>query len=254
MNFIKKSLWALFAFLALGCHSGQAMENKDCFTRHVPNIKELILKDVFLSQKMLETNFRDIGTNLSLVCKDFKKTIGKNAKNWVCEHFNIEEKNKDDFWRFFKGKLIYNPQSGNQQVFCFSAAPNPFKHTFNVSLCDEAEHSLSFHLGIPEEDKESVEKVQTWIFFSPHVANQLETTAQHLKPIFPVEVPVGMLWTWGKWNNLAWFDYLTTESTDNLSKITLYKNWEKSRRSKRVGRSVMRPGLRDAAGAFKFCL
>ena len=239
MEFIRKSLWALFAFLALGCQSGQAME-KDCFTGYVPNIKKLILKDVFLSQKTEETNFRDIGINLSLVCKDWKKNIGKNAKIWVCEHFNIEEKHRKDFWDYFtKGKLVYtNVKTDNVQVFYFSAAPNPFKHTFDLSKCDDAGEVLSFHLGIPTEDKEVAAKVQTWFFFSPDVENKLESTTQHLKPIFPVEVPVCILWTWGYCNDQRAYDSLATESMDNLSKFNLYENWKKSQCSSIVGRWV----------------
>ena len=244
MNFIKKSLWALFALVVLSYQPTQAM---DYFSASNPPVKKLILKEALMLDRLQENkSFEDVCRNFSLVCKDWKKNISKNAKNWVCEYFNIEEKHKDNFWRYFtKGKLIYAKQaSDNRQAFFFSAAPNPFKHTFDLSKCDDAGKYMSFHLGIPEKDKEFASKIQTWIFFSPDVENKLGTTAQHLKPIFPVKVPVGMLWTWGKCKQLDLFDHLTTKSPENLSKINIYENWVGSVRGESAGGSVMLRVLR----------
>ena len=52
------------------------------------------------------------------------------------------------------------------------------------------------------------------------------------------EAPVGMFWTWGGWDGLSDYDYLTSENMDDLSKINLYENGKKARthESASVGR------------------
>ncbi|MBA3814719.1 MAG: hypothetical protein H0X26_09635, partial [Alphaproteobacteria bacterium] len=36
--------------------------------------------------------------------------------------------------------------------------------------------------------------------------------------------PVGIFWRWGHWNNLTWYDHLTTASLDDISSKNLYEN------------------------------
>lgn len=243
MNFIRKSLWALFAFLALGYQTIQAMEKEEsekCYILQLPaEMTHGILKEDVMLDRLQNKSFEEVCKNLSLVCKDWHTTIKENAKRWVCEYFNIGEKNKDDFWRFFKGTLIYKPNRDNDvgRINLFiSALPTPLEGTFNLSNCGDTGNYLSISTGYRKGEKqENANKVEIW--FAPKflIGKELSTTASHFQDIYgnwSDSAPVGMFWSWGEWDNLGWYDYLTTENMDDLSVINLYENWEKSERSR----------------------
>ncbi|AIL12806.1 hypothetical protein IM40_03570 [Candidatus Paracaedimonas acanthamoebae] len=250
MNFIRKSLWALFAFLALGCQTTQATENEEgekCYVSQLPaELTHGILEESVMLDRLQNKSFEEVCKNLSLVCKDWHATIKENAKRWVCEYFNIGEKNKDDFWRFFKDTLIYKPNPDNDvgRINLFiSALPNPLEGTFNLSNCDDAGRYLSINTGYRKGKKEeNAIKVEIWVAPRFLIERELSTTAAHFQPIMDnwkqEQAPVGLFWTWGG----GWaaddhdMDYLTTENTDNLSKIDLYENWKKSAPSGLRGR------------------
>lgn len=240
MEFIRKPLWALFVLLALGCQETHTMEekgiNKECHILKIPLELQLsTLKEVFFKEKTDETNFRDIGINLSLVCKDWREIIKVNAKRWVCEYFNIDEKDKDIFWCVFKGKLIYNPDpnSDNGRVNLFiSAFPNPLEGAFDLSQCGDTGNYLSISTGYRKKKiAENANKVEIW--FAPRflIEKELGTTAGHFKPIMDKwkQEQVGMLCTWGGNDNMDLYCYLTTENAVNLSKRNLYEHCQKMR-------------------------
>jgi hypothetical protein len=237
MNILLKSLTITLSLIA----GLQAMDD------HLPlEIEHKILTEAFILEKTKDTNFREIGINLSRVCKNWHTVIKKNAKEWVCEYFNIAEENKDVFWRFFKGKLIYKPNLDNDvgRIDLFiSALPTPLEGTFPLSQCkilDEkgiekgnAGQLLSISTGYRKGKKaENINKMEIWFPLRFLVEKELGTTAGHLKVIFPSEWPgsaeVGMLCTWGGVDNMDWYHYLTTENTVNLSKRNLYENWQKT--------------------------
>ncbi|MBA3813675.1 MAG: hypothetical protein H0X26_04175, partial [Alphaproteobacteria bacterium] len=56
--------------------------------------------------------------------------------------------------------------------------------------------------------------------------------------------PVGIFWRWGHWNNLTWYDHLTTASLDDISSKNLYENWRLSARRMRDGTDRM-PNTQD---------
>lgn len=184
-----------------------------------------ILKESVMLDRLQNKSFEEVCKNLSLVCKDWHTTIKENAKRWVCEYFNIGEKNKDDFWRFFKGTLIYNPNPDNDvgRINLFiSALPNPLEGTFNLSNCGDTGKHLSINTGYRKGKKqENTGKVEIW--FAPRflVEQEQDTTAGHFKFIFPTKWPeasaVGIFWTFGGWDNLDWYDYLTSQNLDQLS-------------------------------------
>jgi hypothetical protein len=137
--------------------------------------------------------------------------------------------------RFLKGALIYrpNPNSDVGRVdLPVAKLKNPLESTFDLSQCGDTETYLSISTGYRKGKKlDNANKVEIW--FAPRflIEKELNTTAGHFKEIFEEwseeNAPVGIFWTWGAWDNLSWYDYLTKQSMDNLSKITLYENWKK---------------------------
>ncbi|WP_032113622.1 hypothetical protein [Candidatus Paracaedibacter symbiosus] len=58
------------------------------------------------------------------------------------------------------------------------------------------------------------------------IEKKLTTTAGHFQRIFGKwsdKAPVGIFWTWGGWDDLTWYDYLTTQNYDELSIDNLYE-------------------------------
>jgi hypothetical protein len=236
MDFIRKPLWVLFAVLALGYQQTQAMEQeeRENYFLHIPaEMKHSILKETLMLDRLQNKSFEDACKNLSGVCKYWHTIIKKNAQRWVCEYFNIKKEDKDVFWRFFKGKLIFkpDPNSDKEMVKLFiSSLPNPLEGTFNLPKYSEY---LSINTGYRKGKKEeNAEKSEIWIAPRFLIERDLETTAMHFKPIMDnwnqEQAPVGMFWNWGGEVVLKYFDYRTAESMENLSKISLYRNWQKS--------------------------
>jgi hypothetical protein len=240
MEFFRKSLLTLFAILALGYQPTQAIEMEkrgDNYCLQLPvEVKDSILKETLMLDRLQNKSFFEVCKNLSLVCQNWKQTR-ENAKRWVCDYFNIAEKNKDDFWRFFEGKLIYRPNlnrdEGRVHLF-ISALPNPLEGEFDLSSCGDTGKVLSINTGYRKGKKEeNANKTEIWTAPWFLIEGELDTMATHFKPTMDSwkqeQAPVGMFWTWGGCDNLARYDYLASESTINLSKNDLYKNWCGSR-------------------------
>ena len=201
--------------------------------------------------RLQNKSFEEVCKNLSTVCENWHTTIRGNVKRWVCKHFNIEEENKDVFWCFFKGKLIYkpNPNIDVVQIDLFiSALPNPLEGTFNLSNCGNTDQYLSISTGYRQGRRPgNANKVEIWFALRFLIEKEIYGTASHFKDIFlrgwKTSAPVGIIWTCGDWEDLPNnVDYLTTENMDNLSKIDLYENWKKARVQGRLGVEMRRVG------------
>jgi len=65
---------------------------------------------------------------------------------------------------------------------------------------------------------ENASKGEVWIVPKFVVEREVGTSARHLAPIMgSFTSPVGLFWTWGGWDDLGWYDYLTTRSFDEIS-------------------------------------
>jgi hypothetical protein len=42
---------------------------------------------------------------------------------------------------------------------------------------------------------------------------------------WPQKAEIGIFWTWGNWDNLNWYDYLTTNTIEQLGDNNLYGKW-----------------------------
>jgi hypothetical protein len=110
---------------------------------------------------------------------------------------------------------------------------NPLEGTFDLSRCGDTGKYLSISTGYRKGKKpENANKVEIW--FAPRflVEKEINGSASHFKAVFPAKwpttAPVGMFWTWGGSDDLGWYDYLTSENIENLSKIDLYENYKLS--------------------------
>ena len=107
---------------------------------------------------------------------------------------------------------------------------NPLESTFDLSECGNVGKYLSISTGYRKRKKaENENKIEIWIAPRFLIEKKLQTTASHFQDIYGKwndSTPVGIFWTWGKWNNLTDYDYLVTENFDQLSNNNLY---EKSR-------------------------
>lgn len=140
--------------------------------------------------------------------------------------------------RFLRGKLIYKPDPNNNNgriELPISALKNPLEGAFDLSQCGDTGNYLSISTGFRKGKKdENANKVEIW--FAPRflVEKELNTTARHLKEIFPSRwdqtAQVGILWSWGGWKNLGWYDYLTTQNMEQLGDNHLHKKWLESER------------------------
>ncbi len=138
--------------------------------------------------------------------------------------------------RFLNGALLYRPNGDGNDAGMITlpirALENALEGTFDLSRCGDTGKYLSIATGYRKGKKpENASKVEIW--FAPRflIEKELNGSAAHFKPImgnWKQEAPVGMFWTWGGDGGLSDYDYLTTESMDNLSKINLYENSEKS--------------------------
>jgi len=137
--------------------------------------------------------------------------------------------------RFLGGKLIYtDPTSKAKTELPIRALSNPLEGTFDLSGCGDTGQYLSISTGYRKAQKpENASKVEIWLAPWFLVNKNLSSTAKHLQPIMgnwdAAAAPVGLLWTWGGWSDLGWFDYLTTHSMDGVGSEDLWEKWKKSR-------------------------
>jgi len=132
------------------------------------------------------------------------------------------------YQEFLNGTLIYtDPQSGNKITLPIRDLTNPLEGTFDLSCCGDTGKYLSISTGYrKKKESENEDKVEIWITPRFLIEKELETTAKHFQEIFgdwKPNVPVGIFWTWGTWDNLTWYDYLTTEDNNEIKKRNLYE-------------------------------
>ncbi len=205
--------------------------------------------------------------NIELICKVFRHILATDTEKFNKEeafafntrsafleglkvHYNITTQEQIEvFNKFYKGELIYkpDPNSDNGKIeLLISGLKHPLKGEFGLSKCGGTEEDLSINMGYRKgKNSKNAKKVEIW--FAPRflIAKDLDTTASHFKPIMddwkPEQGPLGIFFTWGGRDKLAWYDYLTTESMDELSEGNLFQKYKKSdhtRRQDLVGRSI----------------
>jgi len=138
--------------------------------------------------------------------------------------------------RFVMGKLLYkpDPNSDNGVIeLYFKDLDNPLEGTFDLAGCGDSNKYISISTGYRKGKRaENTDKVEIWITPRFLVEKEIGSTASHLQPIMSewdvTAAPVGLFWTWGDWNDLSLFDYLITNSYEQLADNNLYRKWGKA--------------------------
>lgn len=133
----------------------------------------------------------------------------------------IARRHEEIYLRFLNGRLIYtDPNSGNKITLPIRELRNPLQGKFDLSDCGDTGQYLSISTGYKKGKKpENAGKGEIWICPRFLIEKELETTATHFKRImgnWKKKMPVGIFWTWMN-DSLAVYDYLTTQSLDDLS-------------------------------------
>ncbi len=155
------------------------------------------------------------------------------------------------YLRFLNGKLIYRPTEGSdagkiELLIRDIMNPNTLEGTFDLSRCGDTGKYLSINTGY-RKGKKAANKDKVEIWFSPRflIEREIGTRSGHFREIltdakWPPAAEIGIFWTWGSWDNLNWYDYLTTNTIDQLGDNNLYNKWHAS--------GVTAPGRRIWAG------
>lgn len=135
---------------------------------------------------------------------------------------------EDVYLRFLGGALIYKKGQPGEVKLPIAALANPLEGVFDLSRCGDSGQHLSISTGYRKGKKaENTNKVEIWLAPRFLIERNLATTAAHFQPIMndwnAASAPAGVFWDWGSWDNLGWFDYLITNSFDQLSDNNLYE-------------------------------
>lgn len=141
---------------------------------------------------------------------------------------------EDIYRRFLGGKLIYtDPTSKAKKELPIRALSHPLEETFDLSGCGDTSEYLSISTGYRKDVKpENANKLEIWIAPWFFLKKNLSSTAKQLQPIIgrldATKDPVCLLWNWGSWSDLGWYDYLVMNSFEGLGSENLYEKWKKS--------------------------
>jgi hypothetical protein len=142
------------------------------------------------------------------------------------------------YMRFLNGVLVYRPEPENDAgriEMPIRNLANPLEGTFDLSLCGDTGKYLSISTGYRKKvNPANVDKVEIWISPKFLIAKASATTARHYNFIarhWVDEAQVGIFWNWGGWEKLGWYDYLTSQNMEDLSKSSFYTHWEENSKS-----------------------
>jgi hypothetical protein len=241
MKKMKAAVLLLGAFHLTAPQSVHSMESKGIDFNNLPRpVKALIF----------EYAARDTNPgNLRLVSKDWQRTMdGKEVKVtgqgttyakigpvWKkCVHAWYGATGHEEFLnQFLGGKLVYKPNKDNQCGMIelkILDLPNPFAGTFDLSKCGNIGKELAIMTGFRKKKiKTNKNKVEVW--FAPRflIEKSQSSTGNHfeetLKKWDEKAAPLGIFYTWGNWNTLSRYEYLTDKTPSQISNKNLYENW-----------------------------
>jgi|GEM_PF-3246643 len=139
-------------------------------------------------------------------------------------------KGYEEFYRrFFNGKLIYkpDPNSDNGRIeLPIAALQNPLAGTFDLSRCGDTGQYLQIATGYRQQkNPANANKLEIWLaprFLIEKTNNTFKNVMGNWQAVFPL----GIFWTFGAWDNLDWYDYLTYRPIDDIVMKNLLENWE----------------------------
>ena len=240
MYVIKKSLSSvvvLTAFLLTTSAFAMEKEFKDVHDELRARIVREAAYEQCLDDDTSPTLNKTLG-NLALVCKEWHALILDERKvgteSWKAWYGVVGH--EDIYQQFLNGSLLYrpDPQSDKGMIqLKISDLTNPLEGTFDLSQCGDTGNFLSISTGYRKGMKaENSNKLEIWLAPRFMIEKKLKSSASHLQPIMGTwkeeTAPIGILWSWGGWKDLSWYDYLTTHGAVNISSKNLYENGRSS--------------------------
>lgn len=145
---------------------------------------------------------------------------------------------EDIYRRFLMGKLIYKPDPKSDKgriELPIRVLNDPLDGVFDLSRCGDSWKYISISTGYRIGRRAGNDnKVEVWLAPRFLIERNIAGSSSHFRPIMTnwdqTRVPVGIFWTWGEWDNMGWYDYLTTKSFDEISDNNLYAKWEANMR------------------------
>lgn len=232
------------------------------FAKHIFLSRQLSLSDIFLkcvedqactSAYLQETSngkntLEHIQYILTAIGLDEKfkdmELCSANAEKNFSDLSNDDQFDSADkllYQRFLNGRLIYRPNKNSDEgkiEFPIAELANPLAGEFDLSKTGWLADKLSIHTGYrkakisPNYDA----KLQMWIAPRFLVKKNIKGSAKHLDQMFVEEWPdtadIGLIWTWGEWGDLTWYDFHTTQGFDNISDDNFYEKWKKRKEAK----------------------
>jgi len=174
------------------------------------------------------------------------------------EHPIPAKGNEKIYEKFFKGELIYRPK-GMDKIegeirLRIADLKNPLEGTFDLSQCGDAGNYLSINTGYRKGKKqENANKVEIWLTPRFLVEKEQSESAKHLQPImskWSKDISVGVLYTWGGWDDMSYFDYNIITSDNLMSKKNLYEIYDEATASARRERDNRRQREQDVQVLF----
>ncbi len=158
---------------------------------------------------------------------------------------DISVEHEEIYRQFLCGKLVYrpNPDSDDGKVEMLIAdLVNPLEGDFNLAKCEkypDMDRILMISTGY-RKAKEFSDANRTHVRIVPKFVIERDlrdprtaATAFPYKDImknWSEECPFGIFVTWGNWDEMSWYDYLITSTSEELSNNeSLYDNWKDSR-------------------------
>jgi hypothetical protein len=136
------------------------------------------------------------------------------------------------YLRFLNGALIYRPNKKNDVgmiTFPIAKLANPLEGEFDLSRCGGTGKYLRIATGYRKAIKND-SKIEIW--FAPRflIEREQNASAKHFQPIlgnWDERNAVGILWSWSSYG-LEKYNYLGTQTMDDLRSVNLYEKWKKS--------------------------
>jgi|GEM_PF-5925720 len=135
------------------------------------------------------------------------------------------------YQRFINGKLVYKPNPESEEGIIelpIAGLNNPLEGIFDLSKCGNVGKYVSIATGYKKEKKTgNSQKLEIWIV--PRFIMEKELGPSYGKFFAIREAcssPVNVFWTWGGWDNLGWYDYLTQDFNELSNGENLYKKWQ----------------------------
>jgi hypothetical protein len=237
MNKIKLAVGTFLLTLPQLAHS---MEKKETQFNNIPRgVRAMILEEA--------SRYTKPG-DMRLVCKDWQKTIDPIVRSEVEKEKPYKEKRLlsqkwlqeqygvfgDD--QFLNGKLVYKPKKNSNDGMIewkISDLRNPFAGQFDLSKCGDAGKYIAIITGFRREKvKENKDRVEVWLAPRALIEKFRHSTAKHFEEILTTwdgkTAPLGVFYTWGNWENLEWYDYLTDKTPSQISSKNLFQNWQRT--------------------------